>query len=155
METGRIALSRRERDRLKLLREFKQKHLTQVEAARWLRLRDRQVRRLLVRIEECGDQAIAHRLRGLPSNRKLAVTLEQTISGATPPSRIRARFAELDTTDENLRTLLGLLGRYGRPLAHKGWQNYRAKAACGRLFPFSYFSWRMVPPRLALAALES
>ena len=33
-------------------------------------------------------------------------------------SRIWARFAEHDTTEENLRTLGGWLRRYGRPLAH-------------------------------------
>jgi hypothetical protein len=33
-------------------------------------------------------------------------------------SRIWARFAEHDTTEENLRTLQGWLRRYGRPLAH-------------------------------------
>jgi len=32
METERIALSQRERERLKVLHEVKQKHLTQVEA---------------------------------------------------------------------------------------------------------------------------
>jgi hypothetical protein len=43
METERIALSQRERDRLKVLHEVKQEHLTQVEAARRLKLSDRQV----------------------------------------------------------------------------------------------------------------
>ena len=47
METERIALSQRERDRLKVLHEVKGKHLTQVEGARRLKVTDRQVRRLL------------------------------------------------------------------------------------------------------------
>jgi len=33
-------------------------------------------------------------------------------------SKFWARFAEQDTTEENLRTLGGWLERYGRPLAH-------------------------------------
>ena len=36
METERIAMSQRERDRLRVLQEVKQKHVTQVEAARRL-----------------------------------------------------------------------------------------------------------------------
>jgi hypothetical protein len=52
METERIALSQRERDRLKVLHEVQQKHLTQVAAAARLRVTDRQVRRMLLRIRE-------------------------------------------------------------------------------------------------------
>jgi hypothetical protein len=205
METERIALSQQERERLKILHEVKQKHLTQVEAARRLKLTDRHVRRMLIRIGERGDGGIVHRLRGRPSNRKLAAALEQkilarvrqryadfgpTLAGehlaqdglrvsretlrkwmiqaalwrprsrrgkavhvwrerrasfgelvmqdSSPfpwleqrgpacqlialiddaTSRIWARFAEHDTTEENLRTLQGWLRRYGRPLAH-------------------------------------
>jgi len=52
METERIALSQRERDRLRVLQEVQQGHLTQVEAAARVKLSDRQVRRLLLRIGE-------------------------------------------------------------------------------------------------------
>jgi hypothetical protein len=205
METERIALSQRERDRLRVLHEVKQKHLTQVEAAWQLKVTDRHVRRMLIRIGERGDGGIVHQLRGRPSNRKLAASLEQKIlarirhryadfgptlaaehlakdgllvsretlrkwmigralwrprSGrikaihvwrerrarfgelvmqdSSPfrwledrgpacqlialiddaTSRIWGRFAEHDSTEENLRTLGGWLRRYGRPLAH-------------------------------------
>jgi hypothetical protein len=46
METERITLSQRERDRLKVLHEVKQKHLSQVAAAARLKVTDRQVRRI-------------------------------------------------------------------------------------------------------------
>ena len=49
MEMERIALSQRERDRLKVLREVEQRHLTQLQATQRLQLTDRQVRRLLLR----------------------------------------------------------------------------------------------------------
>jgi hypothetical protein len=52
METERIALSQRERDRLKVLHEVQQKHLTQVAAAERLKVSDRHVRRLLRLREE-------------------------------------------------------------------------------------------------------
>jgi len=205
METERIALSQRERDRLKVLHEVQQEHLTQVEAAGRLKLTDRHVRRLLSRIGEGGDGESVHRLRGRPSNRKLSARFEQKIlarvrqryadfgptlaaehlaqeglllsretlrkwmtkaalwrprsqrvkvvhvwrerrasfgelvmQDSSPfrwleergpacqliamidddTSRLWARFAEHDTTEENLRTLGGWLRRYGRPEAH-------------------------------------
>jgi hypothetical protein len=50
METERMALSQRERDRLRVLQEVERGHLTQVEAAKRIHLCDRQVRRLLLRL---------------------------------------------------------------------------------------------------------
>jgi len=79
METERIALSQRDRDRLRVLHEVQQKHLTQVAAAKRLKVTDRQVRRLLWALEKRGDRAVVHGLRGRPSNRKLATALEQKI----------------------------------------------------------------------------
>ncbi len=68
-------LSVKERDRLKVLHEVQRGHLTQGEAARHLGISDREVRRLLVRIEEQGDGGVVHRLRGRASNRRLAESL--------------------------------------------------------------------------------
>jgi hypothetical protein len=83
METERITLSQRERDRLKVLHEVQQKHLSQVAAAERLKVTDRQVRRMLLRIREHGDGALVHGLRGRPSNRKLAAGFEQKVLGKT------------------------------------------------------------------------
>ena len=63
METERITLSQRERDRMRVLHEVKQGHLTQREAGKRLGLSDRQVRRLLLRLVKHGDQAMIHGLR--------------------------------------------------------------------------------------------
>jgi hypothetical protein len=60
MEAERITLSQRERDRLRVLHEVKQKHLSQVAAAERLKVTDRQVRRMLLRIRERGDGALVH-----------------------------------------------------------------------------------------------
>jgi len=49
MEPERIELSARERERLKVLHEVEQGPLKQIEAARRLRLSDRQIRRRNVR----------------------------------------------------------------------------------------------------------
>ena len=53
--------------------------LSQVAAAERLKVSDRQVRRMLLRIREHGDGALVHGLRGRPSNRKLAARFEQRI----------------------------------------------------------------------------
>ena len=93
METERIALSQPERDRLRVLHEVAQGHLTQVAAAERIKLSDRQVRRLLLRIREQGDRAVVHGLRGRPSNRKLAARFEQKIL-----ARIGQRYADFGPT---------------------------------------------------------
>jgi len=93
METERIALSQRERDRLKVLHEVNQKHLTQILAAGRLKVTDRQVRRMLLRIRERGDAALVHGLRGRPSNRKLASRFEQKIL-----ERLSQRYADFGPT---------------------------------------------------------
>jgi hypothetical protein len=77
METERIELSAKERERLKVLRQVEDGHLKQVEAARWLRLTDRQVRRLQARLRSRGDRGIVHRLRGRTSNRKIPPSLRE------------------------------------------------------------------------------
>ena len=79
METERMALSQRERDRLRMLHEIRQKQITQSEAARLLKISDRQVRRLLVELGKRGDRAVIHGLRGRPSNRRLAARWELQI----------------------------------------------------------------------------
>ncbi len=77
MEEERINLSQRERDRLRVLHELGQGHLLQTEAARRLRLSERQIRRLQARLEQAGDGGLMHRLRGRKSNRKIAADLQQ------------------------------------------------------------------------------
>src|ERR1700687_543062 len=93
METEHTALSQRERDRLRVLHEVKQKQITQIEAARRLKISDRHIRRLLFRLGEHGDRAVIHGLRGKPSNRRLAARLELKIL-----TRVRERYADFGPT---------------------------------------------------------
>src|SRR5579871_1714919 len=65
-------MTQRDRDRLVVLKKAQKYLITQKQAAEELRLSDRQIRRLLVRMNEVGDQAVIHGLRGRPSNRKLS-----------------------------------------------------------------------------------
>src|ERR1700681_987889 len=93
METERIALSQRERDRLRVLHEIRQKQITQKEAARRLKISDRHIRRLLVGLRKLGDRVVLHGLRGRPSNRRLAARFEQQIL-----IRVRQRYADFGPT---------------------------------------------------------
>ena len=68
-------MSQKERDRLKVLHEVSRGQLTQKEAARQLKLSERQVRRLMKELKVSGDAAVVHGLRGRQSNRR---TTEQT-----------------------------------------------------------------------------
>jgi transposase-like protein len=63
-------MSAKERDRLKVLHEIKQRHITQKQAAVELGLSVRWVRKLLVRLGARGDGALRHGLNGRRSNRK-------------------------------------------------------------------------------------
>ena len=89
----RIESSQRERNRLQLLHEVEQVHRAQVEAARQLRLPDRQVRRLLRRVRTDRDCGIIHRLRGKPLNRKIPAGRQQRIL-----ARVRKRFGDFGPT---------------------------------------------------------
>jgi len=93
MEPERIALSQRERDRLRVLHEVEEKHLTQVEAGRRLGLTDRHIRCLLVRVRRHGDRALVHGLQGRASNRRLPARLAQRVL-----ARVRHRYADFGPT---------------------------------------------------------
>ena len=67
-----IAMSQKERDRLQVLHEAKQRQITQKEAGEQIGVSERWVRKLLARMRKQGDRAVVHRLRGRRSNRKIA-----------------------------------------------------------------------------------
>jgi hypothetical protein len=119
METERITLSQRERDRLKVLHEVQQKHLTQVAAAARLKVTDRQVRRMLLRIREHGDGALVHGLRGRPSNRKLAARFEQKVL-----TRVGQRYADFGPT-----LAAEHLAQDGFPVSRETLRTWMTKAA--------------------------
>jgi transposase len=70
-------MTQAERDRLVALKKAKKKLITQKQAAEEMGITERQVRRLLRELKRRGDKVVAHRLRGLPSNRKISADTEQ------------------------------------------------------------------------------
>ena len=65
-------MTQADRDRLVVLKKAQKKLITQQQAAAELKLSERQVRRLLIRLKEVGDRAVVHGLRGRRSNRRLS-----------------------------------------------------------------------------------
>src|SRR5947208_16198936 len=70
-EQEMLVLSTKDRDRLKVLHEVRQGHLTQREAGEQLGFTDRWVRKLRGRVKKEGDRGVVHGLRGRASNRSL------------------------------------------------------------------------------------
>ena len=66
-----IMLRQRELKRLHVIHKVIEGTMTQRDAAGLISLTERQVRRIVARIREEGDEGIRHRSRGRPSNRKL------------------------------------------------------------------------------------
>jgi transposase len=78
-EGDRIPMSQRERDRLRVLHSVLEGQRTQAEAARLLKLTPRHLRRLLHRLQQEGDAALVHGLRGRPSNHRKDAKLRRRV----------------------------------------------------------------------------
>jgi Winged helix-turn helix len=89
----RIPMSQKERDVLKILHGLLQGERTQAETARLLGLSTRQVRRIRRKLEDGGDAALVHGLRGKPSNRRLDEALRKSVLEA-----YRARYPDFGPT---------------------------------------------------------
>jgi len=79
MNGDRIAMSQRERDRLKVIAAVVSGQASQAEAARLLKRSTRQIRRIQRRLEAEGDCGLIHRLRGRPSNNRKDRHLRQQV----------------------------------------------------------------------------
>src|ERR1700674_4450973 len=77
MQEGQLLMTQADRDRLVTLRKAKKDLITQREAAEELELSIRQVQRLLDRLQDRGDKAVIHGLRGVPSNRRIEEKIQQ------------------------------------------------------------------------------
>jgi hypothetical protein len=77
MQEGQLLMTQADRDRLVALKKAQKGLITQGEAAAELRLSVRQVQRLLNGLQDKGDKAVVHGLRGRPSNRKIEEKVER------------------------------------------------------------------------------
>ena len=91
--TGLIQMSQKERDILKTMHAVMGSTLTQAKAADLLEISVRQVRRIQRKLEEGGDEAIVHGLRGKPSNHQADRKLRRRALAA-----YRARYPDFGPT---------------------------------------------------------
>jgi hypothetical protein len=138
-EGDRIPMSRRERDRLRVLHAVLDGQRTQVEAARLLRLTARHVRRLLRRLVAGGDAALIHRLRGRPSNhrkdaklRRRALHLYRKDYADFGPTFAAEKLAErgVEVSPDTLRRWLLAEGLWQRQRRREQHRSRRPRRAC-------------------------
>jgi len=88
-----LRMSRKERDRLKVIEQIERGLIGQVQGAEALELSARQVRRLQERYRTQGDAGLVHRLRGRPSNRRIGNEVR-----AEALARIERRYRDFGPT---------------------------------------------------------
>ena len=72
-----ITMSREEASRLHIIHQALNKKISQTEAASLIDLSDRQIRRMIKRIREEGDEGICHRSRGTTSNHRIPKKIKE------------------------------------------------------------------------------
>ena len=115
-----LVLSRRDRDRLKVLHEVEKGHLKQRAASAQLKISERWVRELLRRVKEQGDGGVVHGLRGRVSNRRIAEKVRRKVLklvqakygdfGPTLACEYLAKQEEVKVSKETLRQWLVAAG---------------------------------------------
>lgn len=135
----RVIMSVKELRRVHVIRQTIEKKLTQVKAGTLLGLTPRHIRRLLARVAQGGDQGLAHRGRGKPSNRRIpetvktkALNLYEKQYGDFGPTLAAEKLAERHGIAVPAETLRGWLLAKGvthfqrRKRPHRAWRERRA-----------------------------
>jgi transposase len=135
----RVIMSVKELRRVHVIRQTMEKKLTQVKAGTLLGLTPRHIRRLLARVEQAGDQGLAHRGRGKPSNRRIeekvkakALKLYEKRYGDFGPTLAAEKLAEYHGITISAETVRGWLRDAGidhftrRKRPHRAWRERRA-----------------------------
>ena len=151
---GKVIMSVKELRRIHVLRQTREKKLTQVKAGTMLGLTPRHIRRLLARVAQLGDQGLAHRGRGKPSNRRIptkvkvnALTLYEKRYGDFGPTLAAEKLVECHGVAISAETMRGWLRGAGldhftrRKRPHRAWRE--RKAHVGELVPLdgSHHDW--------------
>jgi len=76
-EMDMITMSRRETKRLHIIHQALDKRITQKKAAELVNLSSRQLRRMMKRVREEGDDGISHRSRGKTSKRRVPIKIKE------------------------------------------------------------------------------
>jgi hypothetical protein len=135
----RVIMSVKELRRVHVIRQTMEKTLTQVKAGTLLGLTPRHIRRLLARMEQAGDQGLAHRGRGKPSNRQIpekvkakALQLCEKQYGDFGPTLAAEKLTECHGIAVSAETVRGWLLATGvthfqrRTRPHRAWRERKA-----------------------------
>ena len=135
----RVIMSVKELRRVHVIRQTMEKKLTQVKAGTLLGLTPRHIRRLIERVAQAGDQGLAHRGRGKPSNRQIpekvqtkALTLYAQRYGDFGPTLAAEKLAERHGITISAETVRGWLLAKGvthfqrRKRPHRAWRERKA-----------------------------
>lgn len=135
-----VTMSANELRRVHVLRQLREKRITQREAGEMLQLTDRQIRRLLGRVNAEGDQGLVHRGRGKPSNRRIAAPVKAKVLrlyaaqyGDFGPTLAAEKLAERHGVTISAETLRGWLLEHGvehfqrRKRPHRAWRARKAR----------------------------
>jgi transposase len=72
-------MSRKEIKRYQVIRKVLEQQVNQQEASEYLGITDRQVRRIVKRVKDQGEQGVIHKLRGRVGNRKSESSFKQKV----------------------------------------------------------------------------
>ena len=135
----RVIMSVKELRRVHVIRQTREKKLTQVKAGTLLGLTPRHIRRLLARVAQTGDQGLAHRGRGKPSNRRIpekvkakALQLCEKQYGDVGPTLAAEKLTERHGIVVSAETVRGWLLAKGvthfqrRKRPHRAWRERKA-----------------------------
>lgn len=147
-----IMVRQKELKRLHVIRKVIEGALTQRDAAGLILLTERQVRRIVKRIREEGDEGIRHKSRGRPSHRKLRfkekiVQLYRTTYPDFGPTLFTEKLKEhegIAISRETVRTWLVEAGewkKHRKRKAHRQWRE--RKDRCGEMLQMdgSHHDW--------------
>ena len=134
-----LRMSRKERDRLKVVEQLRDGRLKQREVAELLGLGVRQVRRILRRYEAKGDAGLVHRLRNRASNRRIKkevrskavrrLSSRYSDFGPTLASEYLAKEAGIEVSRETVRGWMveeGLWEVGKQRVRHRQWRERKA-----------------------------
>ncbi|MEK7272617.1 MAG: ISNCY family transposase, partial [Nitrospirota bacterium] len=135
----RVIMSVKELRRVHVIRQTMEKTLTQVKAGILLGLTPRHIRRLIERVTQAGDQGLAHRGRGTPSNRRIPETVKakglqlyEKRYGDFGPTLAAEKLAECHGITISAETVRGWLREAGvvhfrrRKRPHRAWRERKA-----------------------------
>ena len=135
-----VVMRQKELARVHIIQQNIKGQIKQIEAAELLGLCERQVRRIVRRVEKEGNRGVIHRLRGRESGKRIkleirerAIKLCRTIYKGFGPVLASEKLAERDeikVSDETLRKWLHAEGlmektRKGRP--HRQWRERKKR----------------------------